>query len=302
MTSQKDKIVQIDVPLVKQLIASQFPQWQSLSIRPVSYSGWDNRTFHLGDEMIVRMPSNYAYASQVTKEQKWLPILAPNLPLKIPQPLAMGNPDENYPWHWSVYHYLPGESAATAIITDLCSVAKNLAQFLNVLESIDATKGPVAGEHSFYRGGLLSVYDNETRTALSKLKGKIDVGLALSLWEQALITNWQNNPAWVHGDISPGNLLIYKKQLIAVIDFGQLAIGDPACDLSITWTFFKDKSRDVFRNSLNFDSGTWARARAWTLWKALIIAADLTESNASDTSRSWNIIETVLNDYCKYGE
>lgn len=287
----------IDKKLVRSLVDNQFPQWKNLSIRPVSQSGWDNRTFHLGENMLVRMPSDTHYALQVTKEQHWLPILAPLLPLSIPSPIAMGIPQDEYPWHWSVYRYLLGESASTAHITDLNQFAKTLATFLNVFQKINTTNGPVAGLHSFYRGGLLSIYDAETRQAIGTLKDKIDQDIATEIWEEALKTTWQDLPVWVHGDLSSGNLLVQDGQLSAVIDFGQLAIGDPACDLAITWTFFKDKSREIFRKSLQLDSNTWARGRAWTLWKALITAAGITNPNDTEAKECWRIIHDVINDY-----
>lgn len=296
----QNQAVTIDVALVKRLIATQFPNWQSLPINPVSLSGWDNRTFHLGDEMLVRLPSSAIYASQVEKEQKWLPKLALQLPFKIPQPLAMGNPCRDYPWHWSIYRYLPGTPAAIADINDLCLVAQDLARFLISFEKVDATLGPIAGEHSFYRGGRLSIYDAETQEAISLLKDKINVELATVIWKKAINTSWGKKPVWVHGDLSSDNLLIEKGRLSAIIDFGQLAVGDPACDLAITWTFFKDKSRTVFRNALDFDSDTWARARGWVLWKALIVASRLKGTNASDASRSLYIIEEIFEDHCKF--
>ena len=86
------------------------------------------------------------------------------------------------------------------------------------------------------------------------------------------MTTWSGSPVWVHGDVSAGNLLVQEGRLSAVIDFGQLTIGDPACDLAIAWTLFSGESREIFRAMLPLDADTWARGRAWTLWKALIIA------------------------------
>jgi aminoglycoside phosphotransferase (APT) family kinase protein len=287
----------IDISLVSNLIAAQFSQWKHLSIRPVDHGGWDNRTFHLGDQMLVRMPSGPDYAAKIAKEQEWLPKLAPLLPLPIPTPLAMGMPAEGYPWHWSIYRWIEGESAATAPIINLCDFAQSLAQFLVTLQKIDPTGGPKPGPHNFYRGGDLQVYDAETRQALAILKDRIDADAAATkVWEAALETSWQRNPVWVHGDISAGNLLVKDDTLCAVIDFGGLAIGDPACDLAIAWTLFEGESRDVFRATLPLDEGTWARGRAWTLWKALIIAAGLTKTNAIEGTRCWRIIGEILAD------
>ena len=289
-------MINIDNLLVRHLITLQFPQWKDLPIKPVANQGWDNRTFHLGDEMLVRIPSGIDYALQVEKEQQWLPKLAPLLPLPIPAPLAVGMPADGYPWKWSINAFLPGSPASSSPITDLCEFARDLAQFLIALQSIDTTGGPSAGPHSFYRGGPLTIYDAEVRQAIETLKGKIDVLAATEVWETALATTWQSPPVWVHGDISTGNLLIQEGRLSAVIDFGQLAVGDPACDLAIAWTLFKDESREVFYKTIPLDKDTWARGRAWTLWKALIIAAGLTDSNAIEANEPWRIIDEVLAD------
>jgi aminoglycoside phosphotransferase (APT) family kinase protein len=165
------------------------------------------------------------------------------------------------------------------------------------LQNIDSTGGPVAGPHSFYRGGALATYDGETRRALAALEGKIDIDAATEVWETGLASTWQSNPVWVHGDISTGNLLVHEGQLSAVIDFGQLTIGDPACDLAIAWTLFEGKSREAFRAMLPLDAGTWARGRAWTLWKFLIVAAGLTNWNAGDAAQPRRIIDAVLADH-----
>jgi aminoglycoside phosphotransferase (APT) family kinase protein len=293
----KEERVVIDASLVRSLIASQFPQWKELSIDPVATSGWDNRTFHLGKGMSVRLPSSSEYELQVEKEHQWLPKLAPKLPLLIPIPLAMGNPEYGYPWKWSIYRWLEGETAASAGITDLSEFAIDLADFLKALHKIDTIGGPPAGLHSFFRGGSLSVYDNETRRSITALKNRINVAMATEVWEAAFSITWKNPPVWVHGDISAGNLLVSGGKLSAVIDFGQLVIGDPACDLAINWTLFQGKSRDAFQKAISLDKGTWARARGWTLWKALVVAAGFTDPNNSESKQCWRIIEEIITDH-----
>ncbi len=292
-----DKKIIIDTALARHLIDSQFPQWKDLIIQPVALSGWDNRTFHLGENMLIRMPSAPDYELQIEKEQEWLPKLAPLLPLPIPAPLAIGKPSENYPWRWSIYRWIDGQSANHSQITDLSDFAKSLANFLTALERIDATNGPLAGLHSFYRGGNLNHYDEEVRQAIVAIEDKIDVNAIIEVWEAALMTTWDKSPVWVHGDISAGNLLVQEGRLSAVIDFGQLAVGDPACDLAITWTLFKDNSREIFRKALQLDSGTWARGRGWTLWKSLVVAAGFTDPNNTESKECWRIIDEVLEDH-----
>lgn len=295
MPNENDELL-IDVPLVKVLIATQFSQWKDLPIQAVASSGWDNKTFHLGRDMLVRLPSSREYEDQVEKEQRWLSKLSPFLPLPIPEPLAVGQPGTGYPFKWSVYRWIEGDTAASGKITDLCELATRLAQFLLALQRIDSTDGPPYGSHSFYRGGPLKIYDEEVRQALAIVRDKIDTEIATVIWEKALESTWQGNPVWVHGDISAGNLLVQKGQLFAVIDFGQLAVGDPACDLAIAWTLFDPKSREVFRRTLEVDPNTWMRGKAWALWKALITAADFSNPNNAESKQCWRIIEIILED------
>lgn len=284
----------IDESLVSRLVSSQFPQWKDLPIKSVKISGWDNRTFHLGKHMLVRIPSTADYELQVEKEHKWLPKLAPLLPLPIPVPIVMGKPAEGYPWKWSIYSWLDGETAASGHIKNLGDFAKSLAQFLKALHKIDTTGGPLPGLHSFYRGASLKTYDAQTRQAIRILKDKINTEAVTKIWEEAVATEWQGLSVWVHGDISAGNLLVKNGKLTAVIDFGQLTIGDPACDLAIAWTFFDNKSREIFRKTLALDNETWVRGCAWALWKALIIAAGITKSNSAEAAQCLRTIETIV--------
>lgn len=265
--------VKIDAALVQALIASQFPQWADLPVRRVEFCGWDNRTFHLGDEMLVRLPSWGAYVAQVEKEHAWLPRLAPGLPLPIPAPIAMGEPGHGYPWRWSVYRWIDGETAARGAIADLREFAESVAGFLCALQAIDASDGPAAGAHNFHRGGELRTYDSETWAAIETLGKRIDRGAVTAIWEEALASRWRGPPVWVHGDVAAGNLLVKDGRLSAVIDFGTMGVGDPACDLALAWTLLDADSRRAFRAALPLDPQTWARGRGWVLWKALIVLA-----------------------------
>lgn len=288
--------VQIDDELVRRLIAGQFPQWSELPIVPVIPSGWDNRIFRLGDTMVVRLPSGADYAEQVAKEQRWLPILAASLPLSIPVPLALGQPAAGYPWSWSVYRWLEGVPASSGTVADLAELASSLGRFLGALQHIDATGGPVPGLHNFHRGGALGNYDAQSRHAIAALKGEIDVDAATAVWEAALASAWERPAVWVHGDISAANLLVQAGRLSAVIDFGQLGVGDPACDLAIAWTLFEGRSRLAFREALPLDAETWARGRGWALWKALIVTSCLVETTPSEATHSRRTIDEVLAD------
>lgn len=294
-TSKEPPRLEIPVSTVESLVKNQFPQWGDLPIRPVDKSGWDNRTFHLGDKMSVRLPSAERYVHQVKKEHKWLPILATGLSTPIPRPLALGEPSECYPWHWSVYEWIEGENAETLDKNRHEQFAKELAEFLINLHKLDTTDGPTPGP--FYRGASPSYYDSQTREAVAALKGCIDVEGALATWETAISSEWENDPVWVHGDLSSGNILVKNGKLNAVIDFGSSCVGDPACDFVIAWTFLSEEVREIFKAHLNFDPNTWARARGWALWKALITLADLSKKDGPNAETQKEIIHLVIDDF-----
>ncbi|MCW2815907.1 MAG: aminoglycoside phosphotransferase [Nocardioides sp.] len=262
--------VHVRTDQVRALVADQLPQWADLPVRPVAHGGWDNWTLHLGDEMLVRLPSAAEYARAVEKEHRWLPVLAPHLPLPVPTPLALGTPTADYPHPWSVYRWLDGRTASADRIGDPVAFATDLAEFLAALQAVDATDGPRPGVHNWYRGGTLRTYDRTTRSALDELAGHLDVDAARRLWTAALNASWDGVDRWFHGDVAAGNLLVDDAgRLSAVIDFGTCGVGDPACDLAGAWTLLSAEGREVLRDRLAVDPATWTRGRGWALWKAV---------------------------------
>ncbi len=267
---------------MSRLVAAQFPRWAELPVTPVELDGWDNTTFRLGDEMSVRLPSADRYVAQVDKEQRWLPVLAPQLPLPIPEPLAKGLPGSGFPRAWSIYRWLDGEPATPENVSNPVGLATRLADFLVALYRIDPSGGPPPGEHNFFRGAPPATYDSETRSAIASLHGEIDTGGAQEVWDLACRAAWHGPPVWIHGDVTASNLLVDHGRLSAVIDFGGMAVGDPACDLTMAWTFFSAEGREAFRAHLQMDDAAWARGRGWALWKALITLIETVETGRDD--------------------
>jgi aminoglycoside phosphotransferase (APT) family kinase protein len=160
--------------------------------------------------------------------------------------------------------------AAVTGVTDDERLAGDLGQFVAALQRVNTEHGPGAGAHSFNRGGPVSTWDDQTRATIAELGDEIDRDGALAVWEAALAAEWNGPDVWVHGDVTGSNLLLRHDRLCGVIDFGCAAVGDPACDLTAAWTMFEGTSRERFQSTVRADAGTWARARGWALWKALI--------------------------------
>jgi aminoglycoside phosphotransferase (APT) family kinase protein len=269
--------VATDASLVRRLLAAQFPDWADLPIERVPSAGTDNAIYRLGDDMAVRLPRIEWADGQVEREHEWLPRLAPHLPLAIPYQLAMGGPAEGYPWRWAVYRWLEGDNATHDRIADLGQAATDLAHFIAALQRIDPTDGPREGRS---RGVPLAERDGATREAIAALHGVLDTDAATSQWEEALRAPvWPGPGVWLHGDLNEGNLLARDGRLHAVIDFGTMAVGDPACDLMVAWTLLTAETREVFRAALPLDDATWVRGRGWALSWALIVLPYYTKTN-----------------------
>ncbi|RYX83663.1 aminoglycoside phosphotransferase family protein [bacterium] len=290
--------VEINISLVRQLLESQFPQWAHLPLKAVQSAGTDHALYRLGDSMVMRLPRIVGAIKQADKEFYWLPQLAPYLPLTIPNPIAQGQPGGEYPYQWSIYGWLEGENATLDRLTNPHQAATQLADFISALQKIDATNGPPSGEHNFCRGVPLIQRDSPTRAAIEALHDLIDSSAATAAWELALQTpTWQNPPVWIHGDFQSGNLLATEGKISAVIDFGGLGVGDPACDLIVAWNLLTPETRQTFRAALQSDEATWARGRGWALSIALIQLPYYQHTNPFLASNARYTIEQVLSDH-----
>lgn len=253
--------VSTDVGLVGRLLGGQFPQWGELPITPVRSAGTDNAIYRLGDELVARLPRLPAAVAQHDAEHRWLPRLAPRLPLDVPTPIARGAPAGGYPWPWSVYRWLDGETAGARPIDRSPPAAAELGRFVAALQRVSLRDGPPSG-----RGRPLAERDEGLRPAIAALEGTIDTDAVLAAWERALrAPPWRRAPVWLHGDLNPGNLVTRQGRLEAVIDFGGMGVGDPAGDVMAAWMVLSAATRDLFRAAVRADDATWERARGVAL-------------------------------------
>lgn len=283
--------------LVRNLLTTQFPQWAHLPIQPAIVSGTDNAIFRLGENMLARLPRIEWAVEQVEKEQRWLSKIAGFLPVAIPSPIAKGVPGCGYPWNWSIYDWIEGENAPHSLV-DSAEIAAQIADFITHLHRIQADGGPLPGSHNFRRGVPLIQRDEWTIDAIGKLDGLIDVQRVTAAWKNAMNTPaWQAQPVWIHGDLQPGNMLFRKGQLAAVIDFGGLAVGDPAVDLMIAWSTFSPDTRSAFRKAVDVDDDTWARGRGWALSVALLNLPYYMNTNKPLAEQARRSIDAIMAEF-----
>ncbi|MFD8420840.1 aminoglycoside phosphotransferase family protein [Streptomyces sp. NPDC059466] len=284
----------IDDDLVRRLIAGQFPRWAELPVERFPSGGTVNAMYRLGDDMAVRLPLVKGGANDVALERTWLPRLAPHLPMPVPEVLGDGQPAEGYPWPWSVYRWLTGENPEAGVLSQPTLLAEDLAGFVLAMRSITLPGAPRA-----HRGGPVTSLDAETRAAIEELRAipqeDVDCDAAAAVWEETLrAPGWDGPPVWLHADLMPGNLLVDGGRLTAVIDFGCLGVGDPACDLFPAWNLLPAGAREVFRGLLGVDDATWIRGRGRTLSQALIALPYYRRTNPAMAHNARHVIRTVL--------
>ena len=288
-----------DAALVERLLTEQFPHWAGLPIQPVVPMGTDNALYRLGDDMVVRLPRRPGDSIPLEKERRWLPKLAPLLPLAVPVPLAEGAPGETFPLTWSVYSWLSGENATLERVTDLSRAGSDLARFVDALQRIDPSGGPPPGEHNAFRGVSVADRDEATRSAIASLGSSIDARAVVLAWDAALrATEWEREPVWIHGDLDSRNVLAENGRLSAVVDFGCLGVGDPAYDVMVAWKMLSREFRESFRSALAVDDATWSRARGLALSQALMALVYYTlETNAVLVLEARRWLAEVLADH-----
>jgi len=288
--------VHTDVHLVRRLLEEQFPEWADLPVERHVTTGSDHVLYRLGDELVARLPRKARVDDQIDKERTWLPRLAPSLPCPVPVLLAKGPPGAGYPFSWSVCRWLEGDDVPAEGV-DGEALAVDLAAFVRALGRIESAAGPRVGLQNFLRGAPLARRDEATRAALAQLEGEIDTVAATAAWDEALrAPAWTGPPVWVHGDLTPENMLVRRGRLAAVLDFGCLGVGDPAVDVMVGWSVLSPEARAVFRAELGVDEATWSRGRGWALSTGLIALSYYAETHPPRAANARFRILQVLAD------
>ncbi len=287
--------IEVDESTVRRLVKEQFPQWVDLPLRPVEQSGTDHALFRLGDELVVRLPRIAWANGQSALEAEWLPRLADQLPLAVSIPVALGEPDDGYPFSWSVNPWLPGTPLDRAAI-DQTQLAVDLAGFVAALQSCDTTGARLFGS----RGQDLcdAERDRATRDALVAAADLVDATAALAVWEAAQAARvWAGPPTWFHGDLTEGNLLVENGRLSAVLDWGPFGAGDPACELHSAWLLLDPPSRALFRHLIGCDEDMWQRGRGWTISLGAIGIPYYRDTVPAFAARGIAMIDAVLSEH-----
>ena len=283
--------INIDINFVRDLIEQQFPQFSALPITKVNSVGTANYIYRLGDELYIRLPRVLDWAN-LESEYRWLPRLTPHLTLKIPNPVALGHATASYPVSWAIYEWINGSDYSEEIVHDEKEAARDLANFVNELHSIDVpSDAPKAG-----RPPLQELY-GKTIAAIVAAGDLLDRDRVLAVWEEACKASaWNGNAVWIHADLLRPNLLVDSGHLAAVIDFGTVGIGDPAFDLIPAWSVFSGMGREIFKKSILADNDTWMRARGYALHQATLIIPYYRESNPQFVALARRTLEEILAD------
>ncbi len=289
-----DDEVFTDVELARRLIAEQFPQWADLQLRPVPSHGTDHDIYRVGADLVARLPRIGWADAQAIKEARWLPLLAPQLPLALPEPVALGRPTADYPFGWSICRWLPGDRVGDDL-SDLDQAAADLAGFVRALRRVDTSQAPVRPPGG--RGGPLTEHLDQVERSVRTLGDRVDGAAVRRSWQESLeAPAWPAPDRWIHGDLMPGNLLAVAGRLSAVIDFGGLNVGDPACDLQPAWHLFEGGSRERYLVELDTDVASRLRGRGWALYQSVSALAYYWDTNPPMIDQARRTLAAVLAD------
>ncbi len=267
--------IPIGPALVRALVDRALPQYADLALRPLEASGSSNALFRLGDGLLVRLPRQPGGTASIEKEARWLPVVAPRLPVPVPHVVAVGEPDLGYPERWSVTTWLPGRPPT--VVTgggdgDRRVLAEDLAEVVTRLRGLEVPAGATEDASlRWYRGRPLPEHDADFRESVDACRRVPDLDLDLDalvrVWDAAVAaTAPVLEPRWFHGDLCAENLLVHDGRLAGVLDFGGLAVGDPTVDLMLAWEVLDAAGRETFRRALAVDDGTWLRGSGWAVF------------------------------------
>lgn len=290
--------VEVTAAAVAGLVAERFPDWAGLPVRPVASDGTVNALFRLGDEFVLRFPlrpGDGDARAELVREQDAARLLAGRVPVRVPEPVALGAPGAGYPGWWSVFRWIAGEPVDAERLPDPDGLARDLAGFVVACRSID-TGGRVWSGRG--RGGPLRVADDGVRAALAASAGLVDTARLAELarvWERCRDVPRGDTPdVWLHADLMPGNLLADGGRLAAVIDLGTVTVGDPAVDLMVAWNLLPAGARETFRRAVGVDGATWERGRGWALRQAIVALPYYRESNPAMAATARRTLDAVL--------
>jgi aminoglycoside phosphotransferase (APT) family kinase protein len=265
----------VTVPVVRALVAGQFPPWAGLTIRAVVSPGTVNAIFRIGDRLAARFPLVAADAgsvrAQLAAEADAARELAGRTRFATPEPVALGEPGPGYPLPWSVQTWLPGVTADDRDPGESAGFARDLAEFIGAVRSMD-TRGRTFGGSG--RGGVLGDHDDWVQLCLARSEGLLDVPRLRARWQ--VLRELPRGPrpdVMSHRDLIPGNVLVSRPgraaRLAGVLDVGGLGPADPALDLVAAWHLLGSESRQVLRANLSSDDAEWARGQGWAFQQAI---------------------------------
>ena len=283
--------VDVDVDIVRGLLAEQRSDLADLPIRPVVSTGTVNALFRIGADFVVRLPLQDHWEEGIEREWRWIPWLSRRITAaRLPEPIFKGIANDAFPFSWSIYRWIEGAPYDDELVDDETDVARQLSRYVLELRALEIpAAAPEGGREP------LAVLDENTREAIEEAGTVIDAPRAMSVWDQALRTPpWDGMPVWIHGDLLRPNLIVRDGQLEAVIDYGYIGVGDPATDLIPAWAVFGPAGRTAYREALGPDETTWARGRGIALHQAAMIIPYYAETNPAFVELARRTIEQII--------
>ncbi|HET7303246.1 MAG TPA: aminoglycoside phosphotransferase family protein [Segeticoccus sp.] len=291
--------VAIDDALARRLLAAQLPDVADLPLTRLASGGTENAVFRLGDQLALRMPLQPSAVDGLLKEVRWMPVVARHLSVETPTVVALGDSSADYPFPWAVVRWLEGSDGLRTPLHRLPGAASDVTRLVGELQAVDTSGAPAPGSKGFGRGLPLVGRDADVRAGLDRCAARnlTDVDRLTTVWEEALAAPpWQDAPVWLHADLIPGNVLVRDGRLAGLLDFGAMATGDPAYDITAAWHLLDAADRETFLTALDVDEATRRRARGLVVGHAVVALPYYLDTHPAMVGTARRGIEQVLSD------
>ncbi|MDQ2786468.1 MAG: phosphotransferase [Chloroflexota bacterium] len=226
-------------------ITAAFPHLPLRTCRFLA-EGWDSAVWEVNDDLVFRFPKRTEVATRLRIEIALLPMLGPTLPVPTPRFAYIAEGAAAFPYPFAGYPKLPGVSLADMPAAAIAPerLAAQIGGFLTALHRFPTDRAAACGvsdttpatwraQYATMRAALRPLFPRMT----PQERARTESLFAAHLDDPA---HCQFTPVLLHRDLGGDHLLRdpHTGDLTAVIDWGDVSIGDPAqdfCGLPAAW-------------------------------------------------------------------
>ncbi|HAP63904.1 MAG TPA: hypothetical protein DCR93_31930, partial [Cytophagales bacterium] len=239
------------------------PAWKAEPLTLIG-EGWDNLNYRLGADKVIRLPKSGSAVALLEKEMRWIPQLPETLPIAVPRPLHVVRASEEFPWPAYITPLFAGNHPVGASFSEA-----EVLRWVAFLQGLHGTSVASPGPQNPLRSDPLLTKEAQTEERFPLLTQKVaaDWDSLIRFWEAAKVLPPPQGKVLIHGDPHPKNILIHEDRFSAVLDWGDMCLGDPATDLASMWMLIAEaRFRTQACDAYGMDATTRQRAMGWAFF------------------------------------